>query len=82
MHEWFTAMGTQNLSLDECSRMWDVMVFEGDMTLVRSAAAFLTAMEGKLFGCSTGREVQGFIKQGLEGMGEEAWMRCVRQAGK
>lgn len=85
MHEWFTSMGTSNLGLDDVSRLWDVMVFEGDALLVRGAVAFLTSLEGRLFGCTTGEEVRRVVKQGLEagvGVGEEEWMRCVRGAGK
>jgi hypothetical protein len=82
MHEWFTAMGTASLSLDNASRMWDVMVFEGDMVLVRSAAAFLTGLEARLFGAETGKEVLAIVKDGLDNIGEEEWMKLVRQSGK
>lgn len=83
MHEWFTAMGTSNLGLDDVSRLWDVMVFEGDALLVRGAVAFLTSLEGKLYACTTSEEVRSVVEQGLAGVvGEEDWMRCVRGAGK
>ncbi len=82
MHEWFTAMGTASLSLDNASRMWDVMVFEGDMVLLRSAAAFLTSLEARLFGAETGKEVLAIVKDGLDNIGEEDWMKLVRQSGK
>jgi len=58
------------------------MVFEGDALLVRAGVAYLTAIEGKLFGAESTREVHDIIKDGLDNWGEEQWMKAVRDAGK
>ena len=58
------------------------MVFEGDAVLVRAGVTFLTAMEGKLFGATSPKEVCDIVNAGLENMGEEDWMRDLRAAGK
>lgn len=85
MRDWFTAMGTEHLSLDHVSRLWDVMVFEGDALVVRAAVAFLTGLEGRLFGCERAQQVMDVVKEGIETMGkldEDQWMNMVRGAGK
>jgi hypothetical protein len=78
----FTSLFTGSLSLDNATRLWDVMVFEGDALLVRAGVAYLTAIEGKLFGAESTREVHDIIKDGLDNWGEEQWMKAVRDAGK
>ncbi|KAL2072873.1 hypothetical protein VTL71DRAFT_12216 [Oculimacula yallundae] len=79
----FTSLFTENLSLDNASRLWDVVVFEGDGVLVRAAVAYLVALEGKLFGCESGEQVRMVVEGGLPTeIGEEDWMGAVRGAGK
>jgi hypothetical protein len=68
--------------LDNATRLWDVMVFEGDAVLVRAAVAYLTAMEGKLFGAESAKQVYDIVRGGLDNKGEEEWMKAVRDAGK
>lgn len=76
-------MGTGSLNLDNATRLWDVMVFEGDAVLVRAGVALLTSMEGRLFGAENPKEASQIIEGGLlDSVGEEQWMRCVRDAGK
>jgi len=58
------------------------MVFEGDASLVRAGVAYLTAMESKLFGADNARQVYDIVKHGLDNLGEEQWMKAVRDAGK
>lgn len=77
----FTGLFTESLNLDNATRLWDVMVFEGDAVLVRAAVAFLTELEGKLFGAGTAEEVYAVVAKGVE-LGEEEWMKAVRGAGK
>tara|TARA_R110002060_G_scaffold50361_2_gene61156 strand:+ start:810 stop:1064 length:255 start_codon:yes stop_codon:yes gene_type:complete len=82
----FTSLFTENLSLDNATRLWDVMVFEGDAVLVRAAVAYMVELEGKLFGVKTEGEVRAVVERGL-GSGslvgnEDAWMGAVRGAGK
>ncbi|KAL3417997.1 TBC domain-containing protein [Phlyctema vagabunda] len=83
LRQLFMSLFTASLSLDNATRLWDVMVFEGDSTCVRAAVAFLVQLEGHLFGCSTDDEIRSVISKGLDGaLGEEEWMLAVREAGK
>ncbi|KAK2628355.1 hypothetical protein QTJ16_003001 [Diplocarpon rosae] len=83
LHPLFTSLFTSSLSLDHATRLWDVMVFEGDSTLVRSAVALLLHCEARLFGVHTRAEVGRILAGGLQpGTGEEEWMTWVRAAGK
>jgi hypothetical protein len=58
------------------------MVFEGDAVLVRAGVAYLIAMEGKLFGVTSPKEVCNIVKAGLDNMGEDEWVKALRTAGK
>ncbi len=78
----FTSLFTESLSLDNATRLWDVVVFEGDAVIVRAAVAYLTELEGKLFGAEKKEDVYAIVKEGLDGVGEEDWMLAVRGAGK
>jgi hypothetical protein len=76
-------MFTGCLSLDNATRLWDVLVFEGDALLVRAGVAYLIALEGKLLGAQSAKEVCSIVKGGLDGsVGEEEWMKALRSAGK
>lgn len=76
-------MFTDSLSLDNATRLWDVLVFEGDSILVRAGVAYLIALEGKLLGANGAKEVCETIRGGLDGgLDEEEWMRGLRSAGK
>lgn len=81
----FSAMFTQHLSLDDCSRLWDVYVFEGDAVLVRAGVALLAENEGRLLVAKTPEEVLAVCAAGhsktLQGRGDD-WMVRVRSAGK
>lgn len=69
------------LSLDNASRLWDVMVFEGDAVVIRAGVAWLIAMESRLFGAETPKAVYDIVRVGLD-IDEEAWISDVRSAGK
>jgi hypothetical protein len=58
------------------------MVFEGDAVLVRAGVAYLLLLESKLLGAQSAREIITGVKEGLSGVGEEEWVRCLRGAGK
>ncbi|KAI1390417.1 TBC domain-containing protein [Hypoxylon trugodes] len=83
--EIFTSCFTRHYSLDECTRLWDVYVFEGDAVLIRAAVALLLDVEASLLSANTIVEV----RQALEGRSKpdqqekvDAWMVRVREAGK
>lgn len=81
----FTALFTQHLSLDECTRLWDVYVFEGDAVLVRAAVALLMQREASLLAASSCSDILRALAEGgqktLHGR-EDTWMQRVREAGK
>lgn len=78
----FTSLFTSSLSLDNATRLWDVMVFESDAVMVRAGVAYLVALEGKLFGEESARGVYDVVRGGLGSMREEDWIKAVRDAGK
>jgi len=75
------------LGLETAARVWDVMVFDGDGVIIRTAAAILGALEGKLYG---GKEEVVGVLGWRGGIGKAAWevgkeeefMVRVRAAGK
>ncbi|KAI1799608.1 TBC domain-containing protein [Daldinia bambusicola] len=81
----FTSCFTRNFSLDECTRIWDVYVFEGDAVLVRAAVALLLDREASLLSAKTTAEVRDIIDGRSKSDEQEkvdAWMTKVRDAGK
>ena len=82
MKDIFSGMFTGVLSLDNVTRLWDVMVFEGDAVLVRAGVAYLLKLENKLLGASSAKEICEIVRNGLQGVGEEEWVRCLMSAGK
>lgn len=77
----FSSLFTDALNLDQATRLWDVMVFEGDAIVVRAAVAYLVALEGKLFGAQSSQEVYKIVHSNLD-IDDEKWIRAVRDAGK
>ncbi|KAI6093438.1 TBC domain-containing protein [Hypoxylon rubiginosum] len=81
----FASCFTRNFSLDECTRLWDVYVFEGDAILVRAAVALLLDLEMPLLGASTSIEVRKVLENRSKSDQQEkveAWMAKLREAGK
>ena len=77
----------KGLGVDTASRVWDVMVFDGDGVIIRSAVALLGALESKLYGSAA--EVLGVLgwvggngKGSWDSGDEDAFMGRVRAAGK
>lgn len=82
MKDIFSGAFTGILSLDNCTRLWDVMVFEGDAVLVRAGVAYLLSLENRLLGAGSAKEICEVVRAGLEGVDEEEWVRRLRSAGK
>ncbi|PQE08165.1 tbc1 domain family member 14 protein [Rutstroemia sp. NJR-2017a BVV2] len=82
LRDLFTSMFTNAISLDNATRLWDVVVFEGDAILVRAAVALLTHLESKLFSAKSNEEVLGVLRVKVEDWNEEDWIASVRGAGK
>ncbi|MCJ1247011.1 hypothetical protein MMC30_004222 [Trapelia coarctata] len=80
---------TGGLSLELASRVWDVMVFDGDAMVIRTCVAILGSLESGLYG---DREDvlrvlgwgggMGEKGMGLGGLGEDEFMVMVREVGK
>ena len=77
----------KGLGVELVMRIWDVMVFDGDGTIIRTAVALLGVLEGKLYGDRS--EVLNILGwRGGTGSGawgvvdEEDFMAKVRSAGK
>jgi TBC1 domain family member 14 len=47
--DWILPLFLDHLPLEACSRIWDVLLLEGDSFLFRTALALLSAMESRLF---------------------------------
>jgi hypothetical protein len=81
----FVSLFTEYLSLDACTRLWDVYVFEGDAILIRGAIAILIEREGTLLAAKNHSDVLKALAEGgqstLKGR-EDEWMVKVREAGK
>lgn len=75
------------LGVERAVRVWDIMVFDGDGVIIRTAVAVLGALEGKLYGSK--EEVLGVLgweggtgKGAWEVGGEDTFIGLVRDAGK
>lgn len=75
------------LGVDIAARVWDVMVFDGDAAVIRTAVAVLGSLEGKLYG---GKEEVLNVLGWRGGVGRDKWdvggeenfMAHVREVGK
>ena len=78
--------GCCGIGLDVAARVWDVIVFDGDAAVIRTAVAVLGRLEARLYGSR--EEVLGVLGwRGGEGwaevMGDEdAFMEAVRAVGR
>ena len=77
----------EGLGIEIVTRVWDVMVFDGDGVIIRTAVALLGALEGSLYG----EKQEVLDKLGWRGGtglgtwrvgGAEEFMAKVRRAGK
>lgn len=81
----FRCLFTYHLPITIVSRIWDVVVFEGDKALIRAAVGCLGRLEGRLYG---GREevlgVLGWRNEGVWDVGSEEGFveEGFREAGK
>lgn len=85
MADIFTTLFTQHLSLDECTRLWDVFTFEGDVVLVRAVVALFLEKESALLRCSTPAELRKALSERIiisEKGHDNEWMNRIRDAGK
>lgn len=74
------------VGIEVASRVWDIMMLDGDAALVRTAAAGLGALEGKLYG--NREEVSSVVGwggtgwAGCGGPGVEEFIQRLRSVGK
>ncbi|KAI0175513.1 TBC domain-containing protein [Hypoxylon sp. FL1284] len=81
----FASCFTRHFSLDECTRLWDVYVFEGDTILIRAAVALLLDLEVPVLGAKTSEEVRNVLENRPKADQQEKveeWMSRIREAGK
>lgn len=69
------------MTLDQATRLWDIMVFEGDAILVRAGVALLGGLEGRLFGVVDQSGFEDVLRGGVS-VHEEEWIQSVKGAGK
>lgn len=75
----------QGLGVEIASRVWDVMMLDGDAVIVRAAVAVLGGLEGSLYGSR--EEVLSVLGWGGSGWvasagGVEEFMTRLRSVGK
>ena len=74
----------EGLGLEAASRVWDVIVFDGDAAMVRTAVGAMGWLEGRLYGSR--EEVLAVLgwRAGGWGVGKDVdrFMTLVRDAGK
>jgi hypothetical protein len=85
LNDIFMALFTRHLSLDDCTRLWDVYVFQGDGVLIHAAVAVLLEREMALLSTQSAAELQDvledyskFIVKGED----DLFIRRVRDIGK
>ncbi|KAI0146826.1 hypothetical protein GGR57DRAFT_282841 [Xylariaceae sp. FL1272] len=62
LNDIFTTMFTRHLNLDDCTRLWDVYVFEGDKILLVATVALLLEKEMALLSAASEAEVKHVIE--------------------
>ncbi|RWA08531.1 hypothetical protein EKO27_g6574 [Xylaria grammica] len=82
----FLALFTRHLSLDDCSRVWDIYIFEGDGVLIHAAVALLLEKEMPLLSAQTAAEVrkvlEGSSKFIPKGQDDDAFIKRVQEIGE
>ncbi|KAI0412200.1 hypothetical protein F5X98DRAFT_22103 [Xylaria grammica] len=82
----FLALFTRHLSLDDCSRLWDIYIFEGDGILIHAAVALLLEKEMPLLSAQTAVEVrkvlEGSSKFIPKGQDDDAFIKRVQEIGE
>lgn len=88
----FLSLFTQQLAIDEVSRLWDVYVFEGDAILVTAAVSLLVRNEAALLGATSLAEIRnallgthsrgGSCRPVGEAGADDAFVKLVRETGK
>ncbi|KAI0854856.1 hypothetical protein F4860DRAFT_73114 [Xylaria cubensis] len=86
LNDIFVTLFTQQLSLDDCSRLWDVYVFEGDRILIHAAVALLLEKEIPLLSTQSPTEFQQVLqsnpKPTLQGQDDDAFIMRVQDIGR
>jgi hypothetical protein len=85
LSELLEGFGCEGVGIDVASRVWDVVVFEGDRGFVRLAVAVLKGLEAGLYG--EREEVLGVLAGEKEGrkwveVGADEFIAAVRECGK
>ncbi|GAP92077.1 putative tbc1 domain family member 14 [Rosellinia necatrix] len=82
----FTSLFTRHAGLDDCTRLWDAYVFEGDRILIHAVVALLLEREMPLLSSQSGAEFQEVLespsKLTFQDQDDDAFIRRVRDIGK
>ncbi|KAI1261830.1 hypothetical protein F5Y18DRAFT_193756 [Xylariaceae sp. FL1019] len=62
LNDILTTMFTRHLNLDDCTRLWDIYVFEGDKILLVAAVALLLEKEMALLSAESEAEVKDIVE--------------------
>ncbi|KAJ2995951.1 hypothetical protein NUW58_g1136 [Xylaria curta] len=86
IHDIFLSLFTHNLSLDNCTRLWDIYVFEGDGVLIHAAVALLLETEMPLLTAQSPAEFQkileGYSKSVCHTPDDDVFIKRVQGIGK
>ncbi|KAI0871984.1 hypothetical protein GGS24DRAFT_35647 [Hypoxylon argillaceum] len=78
----FMPLFTRHLSLDDCTRLWDVYVFEGDGVLMDAATALFLEREMALLGAQSAAEfhevLEGHPKLMTHGQHDDVFIKRVQ----
>ncbi|KAI1737910.1 hypothetical protein F4680DRAFT_202404 [Xylaria scruposa] len=86
LNDIFVTLFTRQLSLDDCSRLWDVYVFEGDRILIHAAVALLLEKEIPLLSAQSSTEFQQVLENNpkpiLQGQDDDAFIMRVQDVSR
>ncbi|KAI8628065.1 hypothetical protein F5Y19DRAFT_476863 [Xylariaceae sp. FL1651] len=85
LNDIFMALFTRHLSLEDCTRLWDVYVFEGDGILIHAAVALLLEREMSLLSIQSAAELREVLEghsKAVSQDGNDAFIRRVRDIRK
>ncbi|TGJ83036.1 hypothetical protein E0Z10_g5724 [Xylaria hypoxylon] len=86
LNDMFLTLFTRHLSLDDCSRLWDVYIFERDGILIDAAVALLLEREIPLLSAQTADEFQKVLEGPSrlipKGQDDDVFIRRVQDIGQ
>ncbi|KAI0818454.1 hypothetical protein GGR55DRAFT_78122 [Xylaria sp. FL0064] len=82
LNDIFTTLFTRHLSLDDCTRLWDVYIFEGDRVLINAAVALFLENEISLLSAQSAGDfhkvLEGYSKLLPQVQDDDIFIKRVR----